>query len=84
MDEKLYLRVLQSIDDISLLFNDKDLENFDAVNNLRVGLLHLICLEELHKDNFNRKEGFDLLKIFETKKGIKRNLKYVIFYNSIS
>ena len=39
-DEKIYLRVLGNIDDKSLIFIDKGLENFfDEVNILRVGLL---------------------------------------------
>ena len=48
MDEKHYLRVLGIVDDISLTFIDKKFENLvDEVNNFRVGLLQLICLEVL-------------------------------------
>ena len=48
MDEKLSLRISGIIDDISLLFIDKKLENLvREVNNLSVGFLQVICLEEL-------------------------------------
>ena len=68
-DEKLYSRVLGIIDDISLRFIDEHLKKIgDKINILRVGLLQLICLEELHKDNFNGEVGFDEINSFRIEK----------------
>ena len=47
-DEKLYLRVLSSIDDVSLLFIDGSLENLGLeIINLRVTNITLIMLRKI-------------------------------------
>ena len=65
MDEELYSRVLGNIDDLLLMFINKNPEHFvNEGNNLRVGLLQLICLEKLSKDNFKSEYGLHIKKPF--------------------
>ena len=81
MDEKIYSRVLGCIDDISIVFRDENLENFlGEVNNHRVGLLQLICLEELYKDTFNSEVGLDITKFFRNEKWIERKFECVNYF----
>ena len=47
-DEKLRIRIFDVIDDISLMFSDRNVEKYvQEVNNLVVGFLQLLCLENL-------------------------------------
>ena len=65
LDGELHLRVFGIIDDLSLLFINKNLDNFvDKVNNFRVRLIHLMCLEEPSTDNLNGEEGLGIKKSF--------------------
>ena len=44
------MRVLNIIDDISLMVNDSNVENvFQAINNLIFGFSQLSCLEQLYR-----------------------------------
>ena len=49
ISEDKILRVLGLIDDMSLMFTDRNIENISVeIKNLRVGLLQLLCLENLY------------------------------------
>ena len=49
IDENAHIKVLGFIDDILLMVFDGNVENINhEKNNLRVGFLHLLCLEQLY------------------------------------
>ena len=55
-DENPQIRVLAVLDDISLMIIDGKIENVvREINSLRVGVLQLLCLDELYKEE-GRKE----------------------------
>ena len=69
LDDKLYLRVLISIDVISLMLIDGNLENLDnELVNLRARLLQTLCLEKLFKDSFDRERDHVSIETFQNEK----------------